>query len=174
MAEVDYGKKVLDVMYDMVLKKNSLSVVVSGLETVQRILINIHENPEDEKYRTIRTRGKTFQGKIGKMEGGVELMMSLGFRQTAKDFEEWLLYTDSEQHLIQGLEIVEKNLKRNREALELSLTERRTKAELREEERQRIMLGIEADKQNREHMVKMGRFRTSPKKAVESSDDEST
>mmetsp|Transcript_15997 Transcript_15997/g.65790 ORF Transcript_15997/g.65790 Transcript_15997/m.65790 type:complete len:89 (-) Transcript_15997:98-364(-) len=88
MAQDDYGKGVLDVLYDTVLKKNPVSVLVRGLETVQRILVNIHENPEDEKYRTIRIRGKTFQGKVGTMEGGVELMMSLGFRKTAKDFEE--------------------------------------------------------------------------------------
>jgi hypothetical protein len=44
-----------------------------------KCIINIQENPAQEKFRTIKFSSKTFSEKILAVKGAVELMLSIGF-----------------------------------------------------------------------------------------------
>jgi len=63
-------------------KKDSLADWVGALETVTFVISNILDAPHDQRYRFISLANPKFQKTVGKISGGVQLLVALGFRET--------------------------------------------------------------------------------------------
>lgn len=59
---------------------SSTSAVQAALSVVAKILQNIDEHPEDEKYRSINTGGKVYKEKLSRVVGVKALFHALGFK----------------------------------------------------------------------------------------------
>lgn len=51
------------------------------LDTIQKYLSNIMDNPGEEKYRKIRRANKTFAQKVAGCRGAVEFLKAIGFQE---------------------------------------------------------------------------------------------
>lgn len=49
------------------------------LDTLSHITAKLKDEPEDEKYRSIRLLNKTFWERVGSVNGGISFMSALGF-----------------------------------------------------------------------------------------------
>jgi hypothetical protein len=50
-----------------------------AVSTVQKMLLNLHSNPGEQKLRSIRVSNKAFQSKVAAVPGGVELLLAAGY-----------------------------------------------------------------------------------------------
>jgi hypothetical protein len=53
--------------------------VEQALQTVHKMLSNLHTSPNEVKYRSIRVSNKAFQSKVASISGAVELLLAAGF-----------------------------------------------------------------------------------------------
>lgn len=49
------------------------------------MLLNLYNNKNDAKFRTINLSNKAFQSKLASVPGGVELLLAAGYRYEAND-----------------------------------------------------------------------------------------
>lgn len=59
------------------------------LNTLKKIISNIVQHPEEEKFRKIPARSKTLQNDILKAKGGRAFLLELGFTVKVMQFEEF-------------------------------------------------------------------------------------
>ena len=52
-----------------------------ALHTLQRVADNVCENPHEAKYRTVRVSNAAFSAALGRFEGGVDVLLALGFER---------------------------------------------------------------------------------------------
>lgn len=57
-------------------------------ELIDKVLRNIVENPEDDKYRTLKQANKKVKADVTRHKGGVVLMRLVGFQEESKDSEQ--------------------------------------------------------------------------------------
>uniref|UniRef100_A0A7S4R6Y6 Ubiquitin-like domain-containing protein n=1 Tax=Ditylum brightwellii TaxID=49249 RepID=A0A7S4R6Y6_9STRA len=55
------------------------STHLTALQTLSKLLSNITSNPMEEKYRKVKKSNAAFQRRLGGLEGGHALMLSIGF-----------------------------------------------------------------------------------------------
>lgn len=53
----------------------------AGLATLSKLLTNVLENPEEERFRTIRLANPTFHARLGRFAAGLALLRSFGFEE---------------------------------------------------------------------------------------------
>ncbi|XP_062550943.1 UBX domain-containing protein 6 [Armigeres subalbatus] len=64
------------------------------VETLIKCLENIHNNPNEEKYKKIRMNNKMFCEKIKVCEGAVDLLHAAGFAEITLDDEPYLIWSE--------------------------------------------------------------------------------
>lgn len=64
------------------------------VETLIKCLENIHNNPNEEKYKKIRMNNKMFCDKIKVCEGALELLHAAGFAEITIDDEPYLIWSE--------------------------------------------------------------------------------
>lgn len=64
------------------------------VETLIKCLENIHNNPNEEKYKKIRMNNKMFCEKIKVCEGAVEMLHAAGFEEITIDDEPYLIWSE--------------------------------------------------------------------------------
>jgi hypothetical protein len=64
------------------------NVVAQSLATIKKIIDNIIQNPEDQKYRKVKVRGNTFQRDVVKVDGAMDFLVEAGFVKRVIDHEE--------------------------------------------------------------------------------------
>jgi len=75
VAEVDDAFAMLLSLNDAEQEKAKVTV-----QTVQKMLQNLHASRDDPKFRSIRVSNKAFQAKVAVIPGGVELLIAAGYR----------------------------------------------------------------------------------------------
>mmetsp|Transcript_11635 Transcript_11635/g.29434 ORF Transcript_11635/g.29434 Transcript_11635/m.29434 type:complete len:419 (-) Transcript_11635:48-1304(-) len=58
---------------------NPLSVYVTAVGTLEKVLTNIANNPMEEKYRRVKKNNAAFGKRLGKLAGGHDCMLATGF-----------------------------------------------------------------------------------------------
>lgn len=56
-----------------------------SIQTLDKILTNIIQNPLEEKYRTVKVHNAAFGKRLGNLVGGRQAMLGVGFIQTTDD-----------------------------------------------------------------------------------------
>ena len=81
------------------LLSNNEEVAKSAVSMLTKVVLNIVNNPQEEKYRRLKCSNQTFQKKIGSVSGGLDCIRTLGFHQEA---DEWVLTPTPEawNHLV--------------------------------------------------------------------------
>eukprot|EP00904_Undaria_pinnatifida_P009674 jgi/Undpi1/5837/HiC_scaffold_2.g01111.m1 len=57
----------------------------AAVEALQQILRNVASNPEDPRYRRIKRDNENFQRALGRFEGGIQILLSSGFRMQVEE-----------------------------------------------------------------------------------------
>jgi len=60
-------------------QNNPLSVYVTAVGTLEKVLTNISGNPMEEKYRKVKKHNAAFGKRLGKLVGGHDCMLASGF-----------------------------------------------------------------------------------------------
>jgi hypothetical protein len=60
-------------------QNNPLSVYVTAVGTLEKVLTNISSNPMEEKYRKVKKHNAAFGKRLGKLVGGHDCMLASGF-----------------------------------------------------------------------------------------------
>ena len=81
-------------------KTNPVEVYVRCLETFISINSNIIDNPTQIKYKKLNCTSKVFKENILDINGGLELLIFLGFRKNIIDFKEFFIFPESNIHLV--------------------------------------------------------------------------
>ena len=63
--------------------KNDNETLSTALHTIVLMLENILSEPEKQKYRKVNTANKNFHRRVGKLAGGHQMLVAIGFRETA-------------------------------------------------------------------------------------------
>ena len=58
---------------------NPLSIYVTAVGTLEKVLTNIANNPMEEKYRRVKKNNAAFGKRLGKLVGGHDCMLATGF-----------------------------------------------------------------------------------------------
>jgi len=158
------------------LVKNEDSLVFQiATEAIFKILQNLLQNPTEEKYRTLRRSNPAFAEKIGKAKGGVRFLKAVGFVEDgAGDAAVLVLPADVDtDHLRKSKAMLKEIAKqrmdeeaKKREAIRvadnaaaavkladleaISKQNQAKQTEVEEEERARLLKGIEIDREDRE------------------------
>jgi len=85
-------------IYDTEMRRELHTPTLLGtLETISKVLNNIINNPEDEKYRKIPVTSKLFQNNVIDRKGGKSFILACGFcRKTIDSKEFWVIpYSES-------------------------------------------------------------------------------
>ena len=77
---------------------NPLSVYVTAVGTLEKVLTNISNNPMEEKYRRVKKNNAAFGKRLGKLVGGHDCMLATGFLVEHQNGEEvYQLHASSEK-----------------------------------------------------------------------------
>lgn len=74
---------------------NAAPLCIVLIKTLLKVLGNIVEQPEEQKFRKLKLANKTIRAKIVDLQGGVEFLRSMGFRRMLVDGEPVLSLGDS-------------------------------------------------------------------------------
>ncbi|CRK95504.1 CLUMA_CG008973, isoform A [Clunio marinus] len=72
---------------------NTLDRAESCIETLQKYLQNIINNPSEEKFHRIRTSNRIFCDKVGNCEGSLEFLRAAGFHENEIDGDKFLVWS---------------------------------------------------------------------------------
>lgn len=73
---------------------NPIEKLEACVETLIKCLENIHNNPNEEKYKKIRMNNKMFCEKIKNCEGALEFLNAAGFAEITIDDEPYLIWSE--------------------------------------------------------------------------------
>ncbi|KAI0719547.1 hypothetical protein C8T65DRAFT_635725 [Cerioporus squamosus] len=115
-----------------ILEANSPKVAFESLKTVLRLAHNILANPGEKKYRRFKITNDHIKSKIVEPKGVMQLIMDLGFRIKAENFESFAVYSGKTYDQLRvGSAIIEEVLLREVQKQEEEETRReREKVEL--------------------------------------------
>jgi hypothetical protein len=68
--------------------------------TVLQLFTNIIDHPDEQKYRQLKCRNATLTSKVLSQRGGLDLLLAVGWKQRAWDFEEFLIFDDADLTLL--------------------------------------------------------------------------
>ncbi|KAJ0412006.1 hypothetical protein ATCC90586_004552 [Pythium insidiosum] len=74
-----------------VLLRQEPSRAIAAAETIMKMLKNILQNPQEDKYRRVRLSNANIQAKLVNVRGAVELLLESGFVQRQEDGETFLV-----------------------------------------------------------------------------------
>ncbi|CAM9634893.1 unnamed protein product [Scytosiphon promiscuus] len=57
----------------------------AAVQALQQILRNVASNPEDPRFRRIKRDNENFQRALGRFEGGIQILLSSGFRMQVEE-----------------------------------------------------------------------------------------
>jgi len=159
----------------LLLRNEDSLVFQTATEAIFKILQNLLQNPTEEKYRTLRRSNPAFAEKIGKAKGGVRFLKAVGFVEDgAGDAAVLVLPADVDtDHLRKSKAMLKEIAKqrmdeeaKKREAIRvadnaaaavkladleaISKQNQAKQTEVEEEERARLLKGIEIDREDRE------------------------
>ncbi|GBG26827.1 NAD-dependent deacetylase sir2E [Hondaea fermentalgiana] len=63
-------------------QENRPSSWLAAMETVVRYLENVLHDPQAPRFRRINIQNETFRRRIGRLQGGIEVLIAAGFRET--------------------------------------------------------------------------------------------
>ena len=73
-------------MYILLENNNDKNIIENTVNLINKIIINIINNPHNEKYRKISKSNKTFTDKIYTVTGGIDIMTALNFQPIGDDY----------------------------------------------------------------------------------------
>jgi PUB domain. len=62
---------------------HSASEYKTALDTLTKLLSNVIQNPMEEKYRKVKKSNAVFHKRLGRLTGGTEILLAIGFRAVA-------------------------------------------------------------------------------------------
>ncbi|RPD67157.1 hypothetical protein L226DRAFT_129438 [Lentinus tigrinus ALCF2SS1-7] len=96
-----------------IIQGNKPKVAIGSLKMVLRLARNILANPEEDKYRRFKITNCHIKSTIMEPKGVLELMMDLGFRIKAENFESICVYSSKTYNELRvGSSIIEEILER--------------------------------------------------------------
>jgi hypothetical protein len=97
VSEVPAEVEILDILKPILrsnLSEDSKDLFPESCRLLKLILLNISENPSDQKYRTVRLANPKFNKFIGKFKSGLMLLELLGFQEVQDEFDPVLICTN--------------------------------------------------------------------------------
>lgn len=99
-------------------------LVLFDLRSAQ-ILRNVASNPEDPRFRRIKRDNENFQRALGRFEGGIQILLSSGFRMQVEEGQTVLVMNEPDlSEDMDGWTEWYKNITEAVERLKLELDER--------------------------------------------------
>mmetsp|Transcript_7244 Transcript_7244/g.22078 ORF Transcript_7244/g.22078 Transcript_7244/m.22078 type:complete len:185 (+) Transcript_7244:351-905(+) len=151
----DYRKDIHNALCDEVYPHSALRDICTLLRTVEKLVTNIVNSPEDTKYRRVRCRNETFARAVYKRPGGAALMKAIGFTIICENFEEVMVYSGDLAPLQEARSMILQHAERKENAMKADPSQRKSKAELRKEEREDILRLVENDRRERQYRENM-------------------
>jgi hypothetical protein len=130
------------------------------LNTLKKIISNIVQHPDQEKFRKIPARSKTLQNDILKAKGGQAFLLELGFTVKVMEFEEFYVINNDESTLAK-LKLADTLL----DEVIITAEEKRIRTEREEQlkkheekiRREQVQLLIEEDKATRQMKAELAK-----------------
>lgn len=109
-------RRQLVICMDNLLAKHTHTEAEQSLNTLQRLVGNLQDHPEDKKYHSVRTQSKVYQSTVAGRAGVEDFLLNVGFRAVVRDMQEHMTFHPSHapelppQHLVLAREIIARTI----------------------------------------------------------------